>query len=186
MKQDHKWKADGPQAETYVAQRYVDRPYTIGGKKFDLRLFALVTSFTPLTVWVHRSGFCRFSSERYDEVGRENIDNTYMHLTNYSIQKKVSSASDLENNMDFKWDVHSLKLMLIARHGRVAIEQMFDEIQVLIVNSLLAVQKVCACWMCNRLACHFANTSYPLPSINSSIHQLNHPSTNTCYPSIHV
>ena len=41
-KKDHKWKADGPQAEAYVAQRYIESPYLVGGKKFDMRLYALV------------------------------------------------------------------------------------------------------------------------------------------------
>ena len=30
-KKDHKWRADGPQAETYIVQKYIQRPYTVGG-----------------------------------------------------------------------------------------------------------------------------------------------------------
>lgn len=67
-RKDHTWKSDGPRVDSYIVQRYVDRPYTVGSKKFDCRLYALVTSYTPLTVWFHRSGFARFSSARYDRA----------------------------------------------------------------------------------------------------------------------
>ncbi len=89
------------QVESYVVQKYIENPYTIGGtlapcygmracthvwgahgglrsaaagKKFDMRVYALVTSYSPLTVWLYRTGFGRFSNTRYT-VDRGDVDN---------------------------------------------------------------------------------------------------------------
>lgn len=72
--------------ESYVISRYIDNPLLIGGKKFDLRLYVLVTSFRPLKAYLFKLGFCRFCTVKYDTSVTE-LDNMYVHLTNVSVQK---------------------------------------------------------------------------------------------------
>ena len=38
--------------EAYVISRYIDQPLLVGSKKFDLRIYVLVTSYKPLKVWL--------------------------------------------------------------------------------------------------------------------------------------
>mmetsp|Transcript_17786 Transcript_17786/g.54389 ORF Transcript_17786/g.54389 Transcript_17786/m.54389 type:complete len:386 (-) Transcript_17786:253-1410(-) len=137
-RKDHTWKADSPQAEAYIAQRYIENPYLVGNKKFDLRLYVLVTSYSPLIVWQYNAGFARFSFQRYESTAESTSDNLAMHLTNVAIQKK---ADDYDKKVGCKWDLRSLKLYMIGRHGVEAVDELFYDIQCVITRSLLAVQK---------------------------------------------
>ena len=127
-----------PEAEAYIVQRYIANPYLIGGKKFDLRLYVLVTSFSPLAVWIYRGGFARFSHSRYSAEPSD-IANMFMHLTNVAIQK---TADNYDARSGGKWDLRSLKLHMTGRWGVEAVDRCFWNIQMIIVRSLFAVQPV--------------------------------------------
>lgn len=53
----------------YLAQRYVTDPLLIGGRKFGLRLWALVPGASPLRAYLHAGGLALFSSEPYRAEG---------------------------------------------------------------------------------------------------------------------
>lgn len=140
---DYKYKKGADQqkeadVEAYVVQRYISNPYLIGGKKFDLRIYVLVTSFSPLQCWLHRSGFSRFSHSRYSSDPRD-IANNFMHLTNVAVQK---TAQNYDARSGGKWDIRSLKLYMISQYGREMVDELFWRIQMLVLRSLFAVQQV--------------------------------------------
>uniref|UniRef100_A0AAY4B9E4 Tubulin--tyrosine ligase-like protein 9 n=1 Tax=Denticeps clupeoides TaxID=299321 RepID=A0AAY4B9E4_9TELE len=124
------------QVESYVAQRYIENPYLISGRKFDLRVYVLVTSYTPLKAWLYRDGFARFSSTRFS---LSSIDDQYVHLTNVAVQK---TAPDYDPEKDCKWQLQQLRRYLTAKHGRETVERLFQDIDNIFVRSLLSVQKV--------------------------------------------
>lgn len=134
--------------ELYIVQRYVENPYLIGGtiisieiilgKKFDIRLYVLVSSFAPLQVFIHRNGFCRFSNYQYSSDSKD-ISNLYQHLTNVAIQK---TAPDYKAEKGCKWLLRNLKLFLITKHGQETTMKLFTEIEALVIRSLLSVQKI--------------------------------------------
>ena len=73
--------------EHYVAQRYLHKPYLIDGLKFDLRVYVLITSVTPLRIFIYHEGLARFATSEYVPPVGSNLGNLYMHLTNYAINK---------------------------------------------------------------------------------------------------
>lgn len=70
-----------------VAQRYLHKPYLIDGLKFDIRVYVLVYGVDPLRVFVYQEGLVRFATETYVGPFKNNLNNLYMHLTNYAINK---------------------------------------------------------------------------------------------------
>ncbi|KAM4632886.1 putative tubulin polyglutamylase TTLL2 [Polymixia lowei] len=71
-------------SSSVIVQRYISNPLLISGYKFDLRIYACVKSFHPLTIYMYQEGLVRFATEKYK---LSSLDNVYAHLTNTSINK---------------------------------------------------------------------------------------------------
>ena len=130
--------------DAYVVQEYVGNPYLIGGKKFDMRIYVAVLSYSPLVVYLYRSGFARFSSVRFSG-SVEDLDNSFMHLTNVAVQKK---AEGYQASTGAKWGLNSLKRYLRTKHKAQTVDAAFGRIQDLILASLSAVSDVIASDRC--------------------------------------
>eukprot|EP00953_Heterococcus_sp_UTEX-ZZ885_P008124 4878-Heterococcus_DN1.PRE.4 len=137
----------------YVVQRYISNPLLIGGKKFDLRLYVLVTSFQqdlvsialwaisvsllvilcvatttavldrvnqqytptpPLTVYMYRNGFARFTQTRYSN-DRGSLEDATMHLTNVAVQRR-GSAYDCRRGG--KMNLKKFKTYMMMQYGQ--------------------------------------------------------------------
>jgi hypothetical protein len=97
----------------FVVQRYISNPLLINGYKVDLRVYVVCTSFDPLRLYVYNEGLVRFASQPYptdDETLHATLQDTFRHLTNFSINKKSATyvASDKEDG-GCKWSLHALK-----------------------------------------------------------------------------
>ena len=67
-------------------------PFLIENLKFDIRLYVLITSCDPLKIFLFNEGIVRFATEEFkpNSTNSNNIDNMYIHLTNYAINKDNS------------------------------------------------------------------------------------------------
>eukprot|EP00924_Labyrinthula_sp_SR-Ha-C_P011373 augustus_masked-scaffold_36-processed-gene-2.34-mRNA-1 protein AED:0.33 eAED:0.33 QI:0/-1/0/1/-1/1/1/0/889 len=74
--------------KSQVIQRYISNPLLLNKRKFDLRLYVLITSLAPLKVYLHDEGFIRTCFEEFS-VDLFNLGNKLVHLTNTSIQKRA-------------------------------------------------------------------------------------------------
>lgn len=84
------------EGQKWVCQEYIADPYLVDGFKFDTRIYVLVTSVDPLRIWLHKDGFLRLCTTKYEKPNVDNYTDTRMHLTNYAINK--SSENFVKNN----------------------------------------------------------------------------------------
>ncbi|VDN29926.1 unnamed protein product [Gongylonema pulchrum] len=75
-----------PLGSPMLVSRYITNPYLLDGHKFDLRLYVMVTSFSPLVAYIYRQGLARFASEKYCSNAKS-YQHQFSHLTNYSVNK---------------------------------------------------------------------------------------------------
>ncbi|KAI4464418.1 tubulin monoglycylase ttll3 [Holotrichia oblita] len=105
----------------YIIQKYIERPLLIYNTKFDIRQWFLISSTSPLTIWMYKVCYLRFSSQTYNlRKLHESI-----HLTNNSVQCKYQNSNRdpalPEYNM---WDSHKFKSYL----EMIGYPNVFDEI----------------------------------------------------------
>ena len=76
---------------TYVIiQKYIENPCLYYGRKFDIRIWVLVNHESK--VYMFKEGHIKTSSKVYDL----NSKNTFVHITNYTLQKQSSEFSKFE------------------------------------------------------------------------------------------
>ncbi|CAM9174392.1 unnamed protein product, partial [Heterosigma akashiwo] len=124
--------------QPYIISRYIEDPLLVGGKKFDLRLYVLVTCYRPLRVYQYAHGFARFCSSKYTS-DLSDLDNPFVHLTNVAIQKHNEDYNSVHGG---KWHVQHMRLFIEGVWGKEATEKLFDDMDEIFIQSLKAVQSV--------------------------------------------
>ena len=80
----------------------------INSLKFDVRLYILVTSINPLKIYIYQDGIVSFATEEYTEC-HEQINNKFIHLTNYSINKNNTKFSSSNSPYSgHRWSLNTL------------------------------------------------------------------------------
>jgi hypothetical protein len=87
--------------KTFVVQKYIEQPLLIRNRKFDIRVWVLVTH--EMKVYMFKEGYIRTSSEEYSSDDAD-INKTFIHLTNNAVQKHSNTYGLFEdaNQMSFK------------------------------------------------------------------------------------
>lgn len=133
----HKW-SQLPKRRPLLVQRYLHKPYLIGGRKFDLRIYVYVTCYDPLRVYLFKDGLVRFASCKYSS-SMKSLSNKFVHLTNYSVNKKnteYKSNSDETACQGHKWALKALWSYLTQKG--VNSEAIWEKIKDIVIKTIIA------------------------------------------------
>ena len=66
---------------------YNEKPHLIDELKYDFRIYVLLYELNPMRIFIHDQEIAIFATEVYFPTKSSNMDNLYIHLTNYAINR---------------------------------------------------------------------------------------------------
>ena len=76
-----------------VIQRYIT-PYLLDGYKFDFRIYVLISTLNPLTLYIYKDGVARFCTRKYVTPNKSNLEDKFSHITNTAINVENTLATN--------------------------------------------------------------------------------------------
>lgn len=121
---------------------YIEQPLLINGLKFDLRIYVLILNLYPLEIFLYDEGLVRFATVDYKAPTSDNLHQTFMHLTNYSLNKRSAGYKHTTDEKQTDGSKRKLTLVwkqLIDLFGNDKIERTKNLITELINKTILTV-----------------------------------------------
>ena len=127
----------------FIISEYISNPHLIEGLKYDLRVYVLVTSYDPLVIYMYNDGLARFATEKFN-LDEEDFENRFIHLTNYSIQKKSEVYQQNKNKQSSnlkasKWSLKTLQ-KVFEDHGK-DYQAVKERMKDLIIKTIISVDE---------------------------------------------
>lgn len=105
----------------------------------------LVTCVCPLRIFVYKEGLARFATSAYVPPIGSNLNNLYMHLTNYAINKEATNFKQNQGDQDTSGHKRSMTSILNRinedakfNHELQSGDQCWKQIQELVVKTIIA------------------------------------------------
>ncbi|EWS72878.1 tubulin-tyrosine ligase family protein (macronuclear) [Tetrahymena thermophila SB210] len=124
-----------------VIQKYLENPFLIDGRKFDIRSYVLIASVEPFVV-LYQSGFIKKCIKEYDLNFEEfNEDESMKHLTNRSFQKNHENYKQEAENLMMSIEQYETYLKSKEHFTQDQIQFLWNKAKKTVSYSLLAAKK---------------------------------------------
>ena len=124
----------------YLISKYLKNPHLIKGRKYDFRLYVLITGFKPLRIYLNKEGLVRIATNNYS-LSMKNINDSFIHLTNTGINEKNRKYRFPKNFTDEsanKWSLATYKKYL--KNQKININKIFIKIKDIIIKTIISGQ----------------------------------------------
>ena len=124
----------------YIISKYLN-PHVINGKKYDLRLYVLITGFNPLRIYLNKEGLVRIASSKYT-LNINSVDNKFVHLTNTAINTENADYVYPKNSDDSsanKWNLNTYKKYL--KSNKINTTLIFEKIKDIVIKTIISGQR---------------------------------------------
>ncbi|KAG7477259.1 hypothetical protein MATL_G00092250 [Megalops atlanticus] len=128
----------GAHSKHAVVQEYIQKPLLIDKLKFDIRLYVLIRSLEPLEIYIAKEGLSRFCTEPYQEPSQKNLNQVFMHLTNYSLNVHSGNFVHSDSTNTGSKRTFSSILYRLASKG-VDIKKVWSDIISLVIKTVIAL-----------------------------------------------
>jgi len=118
-----------------LVTRYISNPLLIDGRKFDFRLYVLVTGNDPLKIYHFGESVVRLATEMYD-LNLDNLNNKFKHLTNTHINVRNKKRKN-----KFVMSLNDTKAY-IEKSYNIEFSKIWNDINDLIIKTLISIRQI--------------------------------------------
>ena len=108
-----------PRSSRFVIQKYIEKPFLLHERKFDIRIWAVLTQESQ--GYMYREGYLRTSSEAFT-LDETLLGSQYVHLTNNAVQKHGPMYGRFERGNQVSFEEFQRYLEMEGRQVNVRTE----------------------------------------------------------------
>ena len=124
---------------SFLITKYIENPHLIYGKKYDFRIYILITSANPLSIYIYKQGLVRISSEKYS-LDINKLNSKYIHLTNTAVNKGSKEYifnDSINSELGNKWSLKAYQ-KYCEKMG-IDFDSIFSSIKDIAIKTILSI-----------------------------------------------
>ena len=124
---------------SFLITKYIENPHLLNGKKYDFRIYILITSANPLCIYIYKQGLVRIASQEYN-LDLNKLNSKFIHLTNTVVNKENKDYifnDSINSQLGNKWSLKAYQ-NYCEKMG-IDFNSIFDKIKDTAVKVILSI-----------------------------------------------